>query len=101
MAVFRNCQALAPLTVLEPGEVATVAAVNLDGLDRARLLGLGVVPGSRIECAFASPMGDPIAYRVRGALVALRREQADRIWVRIPDLATGKVRSPEEGKAER
>ncbi len=28
-----------------------------------------------------SPSGDPTAYRVRGAIVALRREQADHIRI--------------------
>lgn len=101
MAVFTNCEVLVPLTVLEPGQVATLAAVNLDGLDRSRLVGLGLVPGSRIECAFPSPMGDPVAYRVRGALIALRRQQAERILVRVPQLTTSKLRSPERGEVER
>ncbi len=40
---------------------------------------LGIVPGTTIEAEFNSPAGDPTAYRVRGALIALRREQADQI----------------------
>jgi Fe2+ transport system protein FeoA len=34
-----------------------------------------------VEAEFRSPAGDPTAYRVRGALIALRREQADQIQV--------------------
>ena len=45
---------------------------------------MGVVRGTEIEAAFASASGDPVAYRVRGALVALRREQAE--WVRVEPL---------------
>jgi len=43
-----------------------------------------IVPGylsAVIEAAFRSVGGDPIAYRIRGALIALRREQAE--WVRV------------------
>lgn len=46
------------------------------GAERRRLLDLGFVPGSIVEASLASPGGDPVAYLVRGALVALRREQA-------------------------
>lgn len=46
------------------------------GAERRRLLDLGFVSGSEVEHRLASPAGDPVAYVVRGALVALRREQA-------------------------
>jgi DtxR family Mn-dependent transcriptional regulator len=51
------------------------------GSQRRRLLDLGVVRGTEIDAAFASAAGDPVAYRIRGALIALRRDQAE--WVRI------------------
>jgi hypothetical protein len=35
-----------------------------------------------ITATLRSASGDPVAYTVRGALVALRREQAERILVR-------------------
>jgi Fe2+ transport system protein FeoA len=42
---------------------------------------LGVVPGTRIKAEMISPGGDPTAYRIRGALIALRREQAHIIHI--------------------
>jgi DtxR family Mn-dependent transcriptional regulator len=51
------------------------------GAERSRLLDLGFVPGSRIEYALQSPFHGPAAFRVRGTLVALRREQADQVLV--------------------
>jgi ferrous iron transport protein A len=39
------------------------------------------VPGTRITTEFASPGGDPAAYLIRGALIALRRTQAELIQV--------------------
>jgi ferrous iron transport protein A len=42
---------------------------------------LGVLPGTVIHAEFASPAGDPIAFRVRGALIALRQEQSKFIHV--------------------
>ena len=50
-------------------------------MTRRRLLDLGVTPGAIIERAFTSPFGEPIAYRVRGALIALRAEQAREVEI--------------------
>jgi Fe2+ transport system protein FeoA len=41
------------------------------------------VRGTRIEAVLRSAAGDPVAYRVRGALIALRRGQAR--WIRIDE----------------
>ena len=46
---------------------------------------LGILPGTRIEAVMRSPMGDPVAYRVRGALVALRQGQARQIVIECPE----------------
>jgi DtxR family Mn-dependent transcriptional regulator len=56
------------------------------GLERRRLMDLGIVPGTRIEAVMASPTGDPVAYRIRGTTVAIRRSQAHHIHIR-PDAA--------------
>jgi DtxR family Mn-dependent transcriptional regulator len=71
------------LASLRPGEAATVIRISkaCRGLERRRLLDLGILPGTRIEAAMKSPSGDPTAYRVRGTLVALRDEQAGLIHV--------------------
>lgn len=71
------------LVNLELGGVARVTGISpaCQGSQRRRLLDLGVVRGTEIEAVFGSATGDPIAYRVRGALIALRREQAD--WIRV------------------
>ena len=51
------------------------------GQERRRLLDLGVVPGAVVAAELSAPSGDPVAYRVRGALIALRRSQADLVHV--------------------
>ena len=60
------------------GEEVRVTGIRpgCQGLQRRRLLDLGVVPGTRITPELVSTAGDPVAYRIRGALIALRREQA-------------------------
>jgi DtxR family Mn-dependent transcriptional regulator len=69
------------LTSLQPGESATVASIApvCRGAERRRFMDLGILPGTEITADFRSPGGDPTAYVIRGALIALRRDQADLI----------------------
>lgn len=69
------------LSMLLPDESATVLSLNVDSGIRRRLLDMGLVPGTFVTCAFKSPWNDPSAYLIRGALVALRKEDADKILV--------------------
>jgi ferrous iron transport protein A len=49
-----------------------------------RLLEMGFLVGARVEVVHEAPFGaDPIAVRVRGALVAVRREDALKIGVEV------------------
>ena len=48
---------------------------------RRRLLDLGFVPGTEVVAETKSPGGDPVAYRIRGTLIAVRREQASLIRI--------------------
>jgi DtxR family transcriptional regulator, Mn-dependent transcriptional regulator len=43
------------------------------GVERRRFLDLGLVPETIVGSEMVSPTGDPTAYRVRNALIALRR----------------------------
>jgi DtxR family Mn-dependent transcriptional regulator len=71
------------LSVLEPGQSGIVKRLSpaMRGLERRRMMDLGIIPGTEIKVEMASPVGDPTAYRIRGALIALRREQADLIYI--------------------
>ncbi len=60
---------------------ATVVRLTCTGADRRRMMDLGILPGTKIEIELTNPLGDPTAYRIRGAVVALRREQARQIDV--------------------
>jgi DtxR family Mn-dependent transcriptional regulator len=75
---------LAPISILQPGETGTIAALTSRGLNRRRLLDLGLVPGTPITAERRAALGEPTAYRVRGTLLALRREQADQILIEEP-----------------
>lgn len=45
---------------------------------------MGVVKGTRIKCVLRSPLGDPSAYKIRGAVVAIRGEDASNVLVEVP-----------------
>ena len=49
------------------------------GTMRRRLVELGIVEGTKIECVGRSPSGDPSAYFVRGTVVAIRAADAKNI----------------------
>lgn len=74
-AELREERFLHELQVGERGRVLGLSGA-CRGPERRRLLDLGFVPGSIVAADLVSPGGDPTAYRVRGALMALRREQA-------------------------
>lgn len=69
------------LRQLSPGESSSIAALELTGQRRRRLMELGFVPGAPITALQAAPWGDPVAYGICGAVIALRREDADRITI--------------------
>lgn len=69
------------LSDLAVGSYCQVAAVELEGLIRRRILDLGMVPGTPVQCVRKSPAGDPIAFYVRGSMIALRNEDARLIKV--------------------
>lgn len=70
-----------PLSGITPGEHAEVIGIlpSIRGLERRRLLDLGILPGTVIRAEFDSPQNDPTAYRIRDTLIALRDEQAQSI----------------------
>lgn len=72
------------LSCLEPGEVGEVVAISptCRGAERRRFFDLGILPGTKITVEFRSPSGDPTAYNIRGATIALRKDQTDLIKVR-------------------
>ena len=89
-----------PLSALRPGERASVQSIaaSCRGLQRQRLLDFGITPGTTVEAVFAAPSGDPVAYRVREAVISLRRSQAELIRVGAAHAAArsapGSVDSP-------
>jgi DtxR family Mn-dependent transcriptional regulator len=71
------------LSSLKTGEKGNVLGISkaLRGQQRRRLMDLGVVPGTEIAAEMKSAFGDPTAYRIKGASIALRKKIADRIYL--------------------
>ena len=73
-----------PLDRLKTGQRAVIASVDATEQQKRRLMELGFVPGGRIEALLEGPWGDPVAYAVCGAVIALRRADAHQITIRQP-----------------
>ena len=69
------------LSDIEVGKIAEVCRLAATGSIRRRFLDIGLVSGTRVECIGKSPAGDPSAYLIRGAVIAIRREDAAGILV--------------------
>ena len=70
-----------PLNSLPIGETGIVQKLLSTGPQRRRMLDLGLVNGTPVEALQKSPSGDPTAYFIRGAVIALRSEDAGKILV--------------------
>lgn len=70
------------LTALTPGQAGVVAEIHLPEEERARLLELGLVPGTVLELVRFAPLGDPVEIKVRGYHLTLRRHEAEQVRVR-------------------
>lgn len=70
------------LDMLRPGEEAHVLGFSptCRGLQRRRMMDLGIVPGVKVTAEFRSVGKDPIAYRIRESLLALRTDQTREIF---------------------
>ncbi|OQB15664.1 MAG: FeoA domain protein [Firmicutes bacterium ADurb.Bin193] len=71
------------LNNLPPGKQCIVRALGMYGEARRRISDLGLVCGTVVKAVQKSPSGDPVAYLIRGAVIALRSEEAALILVEI------------------
>ena len=73
------------LNELATGNRGTVLSVRSSGAMRRRMIDLGIVEGTVIECVGKSPMGDPCAYLIRGAVIAIRAKDGRDVLLRTDD----------------
>ena len=71
------------LNELPIGSIGVVKELALDGPIRRRILDLGLIYNTNVKSLGKSPAGDPIAYEIRGATIALRSEESSKILVEL------------------
>lgn len=67
------------LSELKTGDCVIVQSIDLYTSHSRRLQDLGFVPNSKIRCAYIAPSGSPMAFWVKGALIALRKDDCQNI----------------------
>ncbi len=82
------------LNDLRPGQTASVSSLSVEGTMRRRLQDMGLIEGTRVECIGVSPLGDPAAYLIRGAVVALRKKDAGGIGIEGSGISRSRETSP-------
>lgn len=65
------------------GQKSSVVKLKVKGGMRRRLQDMGFVNGSLVKCVLKSPSGNPTAYLIKGAVIALRNEDAKNIICKI------------------
>lgn len=69
------------LSSLKEGESCHIKELNMNGKMRSRLMDLGMTYGAEVECLHISSGGDPAAYLICGAVIAIRKNDASEIVV--------------------
>lgn len=69
------------LSDMKPGQSARILKLNSAGDIRRRLQDLGLVDQTFVRCVGKSPCGDPAAYLIRGAVIAIRQTDGKKIQI--------------------
>lgn len=72
-----------PLNCLKLGQFGIVKKVCASDQIKRRLLDMGLIEGTKVECMMKSPLGNPIAYGIRGTVIAIRNEDCKEIMVEL------------------
>ena len=79
---MKEIQNICSLCSLLKGEGGTVIGINTKGDMRRRFMDMGLIAGTMVSCMLKSAKGDISAYLIRGALIAIRCEDASEILVK-------------------
>lgn len=74
------------LSELNVGETGVVISLSLPESVQNHLMHMGFVPDARVTALRRAPAGDPTVYSVDGMEIALRKETAGAIGVRIAEV---------------
>lgn len=70
------------LSSLPEGKTALIKGINTQESMKRRLYDIGLIPGTSIECLQKSMFGDPTAFLIRGTVIAIRKKDSDKIFVK-------------------
>ena len=74
-------QKMIRLSELPAGRRATIRLHGEEGAAGLMLMEVGCVPGSTVQVEMIAPLGDPVAIRVAGYRLGIRKADAAQIWV--------------------
>lgn len=69
------------LSDIKVGDKVIIKKVNANDNIKRRLLDIGLIEGTKVECILKSFFNDPLAYLIRGTIIAIRKEDSDKILV--------------------
>ncbi len=64
---------------LNVGQKCRIIKILINDKLRRRLIDIGLIPNVIVECVGESPLGDPKAFLIQGAVIALRKEVCEKI----------------------
>lgn len=85
MQLSFNKEPMFTLDSLREGQQGVLESLHLPADTARRLMEMGFVPGHVVSAAGSAPGGDPRVFRVDGSEVALRRETAKLLQVRLTE----------------
>lgn len=68
---------------LKVGQKCRINKILINDSIKCRLIDIGLIPESVVECVGESPLGDPKAFLIRGAVIALRKEICEKIVAEV------------------
>jgi ferrous iron transport protein A len=71
------------LAQLTTGQIATVRTLTGTDSISARLLEMGMIPGTTITLVGKAPLGDPLEFELRGYRLSLRKAEAQRVVIDV------------------
>ena len=71
------------LSDMNVGDRCIIKKISAKENIKRRLLDIGLINGTQVECVLKSPFNDPMAYLIRGAIIAIRKNDCNKIEVEI------------------
>lgn len=71
------------LSDINVGDKVIIKQINANEDIKRRLLDIGLIEGTSVECVLKSMCNDPLAYLIRGAVIAIRKNDSKNIMVEL------------------